>query len=69
LRSLRATTDEALQQLKGRMEVRGRPCHSAEPLNERVCHPTSGQGNLTLTPEGGMHMVLHKDKVEIGNSE
>ena len=31
--------------------------------------PTSGQGNLRLTPEGGTHMVLRKDKVEIGNSE
>ena len=28
----------------------------------------SGQGNLRLTPEGGRHMVLRKDKVGIGNS-
>jgi hypothetical protein len=37
----------------------------------RLATPTSGQGNLRLTPEGGAHMVLrkNKDKVEIGNSE
>ena len=31
-------------------------------------HPTCGQGDLGLTPEGGRHMVLRKDEVEIGNS-
>ena len=50
------------------MEARNRSSQSAELPNERVCHPTSGQGNLRLTPEGGRHMVLRKDKVEIGNS-
>ena len=51
----------------GRVEARNRSSQSAELLNERVGYPTSGQGNLRLTPEGGRHMVLRKDKVEIGN--
>jgi hypothetical protein len=35
-----------------------------------VClgHPTSGQGDLRLTREGGGRMVVCKDRVEIANS-
>jgi hypothetical protein len=44
------------------VEARNRSSQSAELPNERH------QGNLRLTPEGGRHMVLRKDKVEIGNS-
>jgi hypothetical protein len=29
---------------------------SAEVPNERVCHQTCGQGNLSLAPEGGRHI-------------
>jgi hypothetical protein len=29
----------------------------------------AARANLRLTPAGGTHMVLRKDKVEIGNSE
>jgi hypothetical protein len=50
------------------VEARNRSSQPAELPNERVCHPTSGQGSLRLTPEGGRHIVLRKDKVEIGNS-
>jgi len=50
------------------VEARNRSSQSAELPNERVCHPTSGQSNLRLTPVGGRDMVLRKDEVEIGNS-
>ena len=47
------------------MEARNRSSQSAELPNGR---PGQSEGNLRLTPEGGRHMVLRKDKVEIGNS-
>jgi hypothetical protein len=50
------------------VEARNRSSQPAELPNERVCHPTSGQSNLRLTPVGGRDMVLRKDEVEIGNS-
>jgi hypothetical protein len=40
--------------------------------DERLCHSTSGQGNLRLTPRGRQALWFYakiKDKVEIGNSD
>ena len=39
-------------QRRDRVEVRNRSSQSAELPNERVCHLTSGQGDLRLTGEG-----------------
>ncbi len=50
------------------MEARTRPGQSAELSNEAHLPPNCGHGDPSLTPEGGRHMVLRKDKVEIGNS-
>jgi hypothetical protein len=45
-----------------------RPSHSANLPNETPLPPNFGYGDPSLTPEGGGHMVLRKNKVEIGNS-
>jgi hypothetical protein len=38
------------------------------PLQPQELPPNRGRGDLKLTREGDWQMVLHKDKVEIGNS-
>ena len=46
----------------------GLPGQPAEMPNEPRLPPNRGHGDLRLTQECGWHMVLRKDKVEIGNS-
>lgn len=48
--------------------TRGVVAREAELPNEPRLLPNYGQGDLRLTPDGGQHMVLGKDKVEIGHS-
>ena len=69
LRSLRAITDEAIQRLNGRLEVRSRPCQSAELLNERVWPPNERPGQSEADFRGRKAYGFAQDKVEIGNSE
>jgi hypothetical protein len=41
---------------------------SAELPNEPHLPTNCRQGDPSLTPQGSRHTLLHKDKVEIGNS-
>ncbi len=49
-------------------ENQTRPGQPAELRNEPHLLRNCAHGDPSLTPEGGWHMVLRKDKVEIGNS-
>ncbi len=53
---------------RGRLGAGNRPRQSAELLNEPRLPPNYGQGELSLTREGGWRSLLRKDGVEIGNS-
>ncbi len=52
LRSLRAITDEAIQRLKGRLEVRADHASQRNGSTSAFGHPTSGQGNLRSDTRG-----------------
>ena len=47
--------------------ARSRPV-SGKLSNEPRLPPNRGQGDLSLTREGGRHIVLRKDEVEFRNS-
>ncbi len=53
---------------RGRLEARTRPSQPGKLPNEPHLLPNRGHGDLSLTLEGGCHMVLRSDKVKIGNS-
>ena len=64
----RVTSDGGLLVVRELDERLGLTGLTAELPNELHLPLNCGHGDPRLTPEGGGHMVLHDDKVEIGNS-